>query len=192
MRRQKTREILIRTAINCFCQKGYLDTTIREIGDKAGFNESIIYHYFKNKEDLLFEIINKATQDLIEALQQIENEIQESEECLWEMLRLHVSSFSYERKKEAKIVVSDTEFLRGKRLTIILEKQRKIYDLYKKKLEELKYKGRLKNIDLTVANYAIFGVINSSLRWVQDKGRLTSQEIVDNVIRFVCHGILKE
>lgn len=38
-------------------QKGLHDGTISEIAQKAGVTDSVIYHHFKNKEDLLFSVI---------------------------------------------------------------------------------------------------------------------------------------
>lgn len=49
----KRRAILL-AAQEIFSQKGLKDSTVTEIAQKAGVVDSIIYHYFKNKEDLLF------------------------------------------------------------------------------------------------------------------------------------------
>jgi TetR/AcrR family transcriptional regulator, fatty acid metabolism regulator protein len=45
---------ILRAAQEVFSQKGLADSNISEIAKKAGVVDSIIYHYFKNKEDLLF------------------------------------------------------------------------------------------------------------------------------------------
>jgi TetR/AcrR family transcriptional regulator, fatty acid metabolism regulator protein len=49
----RRKDILI-AAQEIFSQKGLSDSSISEIAKKAGVVDSIIYHYFKNKEDLLF------------------------------------------------------------------------------------------------------------------------------------------
>lgn len=86
MASRDTRRILLNVATNLFYQKGYPNTTIREIGQKAGISNSIIYHYFKNKEEMLFEIIQVASKDLVNALVKIQQEIEDPVECLKEML----------------------------------------------------------------------------------------------------------
>lgn len=48
------REDIIKAAQEIFSQKGLADSSISEIAKSAGVVDSIIYHYFKNKEDLLF------------------------------------------------------------------------------------------------------------------------------------------
>jgi len=49
----KKREI-VRAAQKVMATKGISDSSISEIAHMAGVTDSIIYHYFKNKEDLLF------------------------------------------------------------------------------------------------------------------------------------------
>lgn len=48
------RKDIIIAAQEIFSQKGLADSSISEIAKSAGVVDSIIYHYFKNKEDLLF------------------------------------------------------------------------------------------------------------------------------------------
>ena len=49
-------------------EKGIKDATITEIAKRAGVVDSVIYHYFKNKEDLIFSVLDlqyhKALEDL--------------------------------------------------------------------------------------------------------------------------------
>lgn len=190
MGNKSTREILLQTALNLFYQKGYLSTSIREIGAEAGMSNSIIYHYFKNKEELLFEIVNNTSQKLIQALQEIQERISDPLECLRQMLTEHSLFFGLKLKKEAKIFESDHYFVHGKHQETIRAQQRKIYDLYKNKMRELVDKGVLKDVDLTVANFSIFGTINSSFHWFKDGGRLSRDEVVQNILKFVFYGIL--
>ena len=48
------RKHILKAAQKIFFQKSLADSSISEIAGKAGVKDSIIYYYFKNKEDLLF------------------------------------------------------------------------------------------------------------------------------------------
>jgi TetR/AcrR family transcriptional regulator len=184
--------LLLRTAVYLFSRKGYLDTSIRDIAAKAGVTSSIIYHYFNDKEEMLFEVIKSATQDLVQSLRETEEKIKEPEECLREMLRAHIVDFNIKRKKESIIVVSDTHLLRNNYRQIMVKVQREIFNLYMKKLNELSERGRLKeDIDLLVMNFSIFGTVNSFYQWYHERGRLTREEVAQNMITFLLHAILK-
>ena len=192
MASRDTKAILLNVATNLFFQKGYPNTTIREIGLKANISNSIIYHYFKNKEEMLFEIIQAASQDLVNALVDIQRRITDPIECLKEMLTMHMVVWCLKRKKEVKIVVADDYFLKGKRREENLKIQRKIYSLYMLKLEELLGMGYLKPIDLKVLAFTLFGTVNWFFRWYHDGGPLSKDDVAQNVITIIFDGILND
>lgn len=187
-----TKEKLFRSAVNLFYSKGYADTSIREIGVKARISDSLIYHYFKNKEEILFEIVNAASQRLIETLIQIEKETSDPLECLRKMLIAHTAHISLQFEKESKILVAENYWIRGKYKTIVIRHQREIYDLYKRKLAEMKQRGLLNEIDLTAVNFSIFGIINWFFRWYKKGGRLSKEEVAENIWKFVFYGMVKK
>lgn len=191
MASKNTRDNLIRKAIDLFYHRGYADTPIREIGAKAGISNSLLYHYFKNKQEILFEIINTASQDLIATLLEIENRISDPLECLREMLIAHTVRFSIKRKKESKILVEELYWLRGKQKDIIKNAQREIYGIYMRKHKQLETLGVLNEIDLTVLNFSIFGVINGFFRWYKEGGRMPKEAVAEEIVRFVFHGMVK-
>ena len=90
MATKNVQEILLRTAIDLFHRKGYSGTTIREVGTKAGVSNSLLYHYFKNKEEMLFQIIQSTSQDLLESLKEIDRKVEDPWERLREMLIQHI------------------------------------------------------------------------------------------------------
>lgn len=191
MRNKNIRDTLFKTAINLFYSKGYWDTSIRDIGGKAGVSMSNIYHYFKNKEDLLFEILRTSSQELEQTLLEIERKNSNPVECLQEMLTEHLNLISVERKEESKIMVGDRYWVRGKRKEILRKMQREIYEKYKKKIEEINKMGLLKDIDLTVATFNIFLIVNGFHEWYKEGGRLSKEEVIKNITQFISNAILK-
>jgi AcrR family transcriptional regulator len=189
---KNTKELLLRVAVNLFSQRGYLDTSIRDIATEAGISSSIIYHYFKNKEEMLFEVIKSGTQDLIQSLRETEERIKDPEDCLREMLRAHIVDFNIKRKKESIIIVSDTHLLRNSYRQIMVKMQREIFDIYMRKLKELSERGRLReDIDLLVMNFSIFGTINTFYQWYRERGRLTREGVAQNMITFLLHALTR-
>lgn len=141
---------------------------------------------------MLFEIIRSTTEDLMKSLRLIGGKIEDPEECLREMLRAHIVDFYITRKKESKIVITDTHLLRDKYHKIMVKMQREIFDMYMKKLHELSKQGRLReDIDLLVMNFSIFGTVNSFYQWYREEGRLTREEVAQNMITFLLHAIIR-
>ena len=65
--RPKTRkDRIMDAALRIFAEKGFQSTTITEISKEAGVSEATIYEYFGTKEDLLFAIPEKITNETLE------------------------------------------------------------------------------------------------------------------------------
>ena len=67
---------IIDTAQNLFLQKGYLDTSVRDIVNKVGIAKGTFYHYFSSKEQLMKEMVDR----IIDQSVKIYSSIEESDE----------------------------------------------------------------------------------------------------------------
>ncbi|MEE8885852.1 MAG: TetR/AcrR family transcriptional regulator [Eubacteriales bacterium] len=50
---------LVDAALELFDQNGYANTKISDITEKAGTSKGLFYHYFKSKDDILYEILDR-------------------------------------------------------------------------------------------------------------------------------------
>ncbi|MFC1883141.1 TetR/AcrR family transcriptional regulator [Thermodesulfobacteriota bacterium] len=65
---------LIEAAIDLFAEKGYTETPVREIVERAGVTKPVLYYYFKNKEGLFMAILDWASElqeEFLESLLEI-------------------------------------------------------------------------------------------------------------------------
>jgi len=62
-----TRARLLELAGDLFAERGYLQTSIRDLANHAGVTSGAIYGHFRNKAELLAEAINARTAALLEA-----------------------------------------------------------------------------------------------------------------------------
>jgi TetR/AcrR family acrAB operon transcriptional repressor len=62
-----TRDALIELAADLFAERGYIQTSIRDIARKGALTSGAIYGNFRNKADLLAEAINKRTREQLES-----------------------------------------------------------------------------------------------------------------------------
>lgn len=62
-----TRNALVELAAELFAERGYLQTSIRDIARRGSLTSGAIYGHFRNKADLLVAAIHRRTQDELEA-----------------------------------------------------------------------------------------------------------------------------
>jgi AcrR family transcriptional regulator len=66
--KQEMRKLIINAAMEMFAQEGYEKTSIRNIADKIEYSPATIYLYYKDKDELLYEVQREVFQLLYEAL----------------------------------------------------------------------------------------------------------------------------
>jgi AcrR family transcriptional regulator len=49
---EKRRELILEKALDVFVESGFTDTTFQKIADRAGITRTILYTYFKNKQEI--------------------------------------------------------------------------------------------------------------------------------------------
>lgn len=80
-------DTILKTAETCFLEKDYTRATIVEIAGRSAVTPSVLYHYYKNKEDLLFSVIGNRfeaiNQDLSDHLQGIIDPLSKIKKIIW-------------------------------------------------------------------------------------------------------------
>ncbi len=66
--REGVKDLILNAAREIFLSEGYENTSIRKIATKIEYSPGIIYNYFKDKNDLLLALHDKAFECKIEAL----------------------------------------------------------------------------------------------------------------------------
>ena len=84
------RERILASAEEVFAAKGLLGSSIAEIARKAQVTDSVIYQYFKGKEDLLFSIQGSRMPEVMKLLEESLEGIRDAESRLSKMLWFHL------------------------------------------------------------------------------------------------------
>ncbi len=85
--RQITAEKILSESLRLFGEKGYFDTTTKEIANNCGISETTLFYNFKDKETLFQEVINTYMNDSFEYLDAIGDQLT-YHDCLEDHIRL--------------------------------------------------------------------------------------------------------
>ena len=187
-----TRDRLLSCATELFYEQGFPNTSIRQIGKGVGITSSIIYHYFENKEEILFEILRSAIEKFYETLEQVIDSDSDPLDSFSHMIRVHIDLFTLIYKKEAKIWAFDYYYLDDNHQRQIRDLGRKLYGLYKTQILRLRERGVLNDVDPVMINFCVNGMMHWILQWMKlEGGRLSREEIAEQILQFVLNGVLK-
>ena len=186
-----TKRRIIEKATDLFYQHGFVKASIRDIVRAVGVTNSTAYIHFKNKDGILYAIIEEIGEALLQALSDPIKSRNDPVECLRAMIFTQVCLIN-EKRKEIKIYLEEQYQLPPVLRKKALKQHRQIYDLYFHKICELNDKGLLRGVDSTVATFGIFAMMNWAYRWFRTGGRLPIETVADHIISVFFSGIFRE
>lgn len=62
-----TTELIIEAAAHLFATRGYANSVLGDVAAAAGFSKGAVYHYFKDKESLLLQVLERIERRSIDA-----------------------------------------------------------------------------------------------------------------------------
>lgn len=187
---QITKANIINVASDLFASKGYRGTSIRDIAKAAGITIPNIYHYFGNKEGLLLTILEDTTKYVGEQLLQISKMDIDPMARFKLMIKTHIVLLEKYRNEAASMYILPEESLSAKGKEITRKYERDFIEIYRKELCTLQSLGHVRCRNVTVCTFNILGIILWRFRWYKPDGPLTLEEIAEEIISFIFHGIL--
>ena len=185
-------ELILRTSARIFAEKSYHSTSMRDISRATGVSLAGLYHYCKSKEELLFLIQDHCFGRVLEQLDKRLKGISDPFEKLRVFIDNHLSFFAA-NMAEMKVLSHEAESLGGDLHEHVSTKKEKYARLARKILREIHEQRRVKHqIDLTVATYALFGMMNWIYNWYDPRGKLSVSQLVDNISRLFLSGFLSQ
>ncbi len=186
-----SRQKIINAAIDLFYEYGYQKASLRDLSRKVGLTQAAIYYHFRNKEEILYTVIEKASNDLYFTLKSCLAGKKDAIEELRDAILQHILSIKQGRKG-AKIIIEDKRFLSGELNKLVKEKERAIFYLYKNHLVELQRTKRIEAGDLTAATFGILGTINWLYHWYRPEKNLSLQQLAEQIVSNLFFGLLIE
>jgi len=183
------REKIIEVAVDLFYEKGYAATSIRDISRVMKISIATLYYYFKDKEDLLFTIVEDMGNQLLSDLNEVKGQVDDPLDGLREMMSRHIL-LTEKAHKRAKIFVEEKHNLSKKSWRIVHEQDRRVYDMIINQLEEVQKLGAISVDSLPIAAFAIFGMINWCYRWYKKDGPFSIEDVSDRLINIILYGII--
>src|SRR3989442_10751138 len=189
-RYDKKLEHILRTAARIFAEKSFHSTSMRDISRATGVSLAGLYHYCKSKEELLFLIQDHCFGRVLERLELRIKGTNNPLEKLRVFIDNHLSFFAA-NMAEMKVLSHEAESLSGHLHKHVSTKKERYARVARKILREIAEQERTNvGIDLTVATYALFGMMNWIYNWYDPRGKLSVNQLVDNITRLFLAGFV--
>ena len=106
--RSEKRELILESAITVFARMGYHGARISDIAREAGIAYGLVYHYFKNKEEILRTIFDERWSGFLEGLEGIADSAGTTENKLVSVAALMLNAYRL-RPEWVKVLVLEIQ-----------------------------------------------------------------------------------
>jgi AcrR family transcriptional regulator len=168
-------EELLAAAVRLFRQKGYHDTSMQDLAEAVGIQRGSLYHYIEAKEDLLWEIMERSIQRLLDAVEPIARSPAPAAEKLREAIAAHLRVAASSRD-ELTVLHVELKSLSPSRRARMLGLRDRYEGLFRRMVEEGVGRGEFRPADPKTVGLAILGACNWFTTWFQLDGPLSHQD----------------
>jgi AcrR family transcriptional regulator len=181
---------LLGIAAELFAEKGFKNTTVRDIADAAGILSGSLYHHFDSKESMVDELLDTFQTELWRQYDEIEASDRTPREKLEAVVRASFDAIGSHRN-EVAIFQSDAVFLTSfERFAYLGERNQKFRELWTRLLSEGVERGELRaDLDVELVYRFLRDTVWVAVRWYRPGGALSPGDVADQYLSILLEGI---
>lgn len=185
--RAMKREALLETAVRFFNLKGFHATSLDDVALALNVTKPTIYHYFSNKDEILFECVQRG----LEAIRSAAETVETRGGTGMARLRALMRSYAICMTHDFCICItrtSDHELSPESRARF-REMKREIDLTVRRVVMEGMRDGSIASGDPRLMTFTLTGSLNWVARWFDPKGGMSREEIADGVVATLINGL---
>jgi AcrR family transcriptional regulator len=179
---------ILQAAAQIFRKKGYHATSMQDIADAVKLQKASLYHHVESKQEILFSILEQALDLLIGDMRAVVDSDLSPEEKLRLAMQVYMGRLTGDADL-ATVLLLEYRSLEKKLRSRHAVRRDRYESLWRKIVEEGVEQGVFRQVDISIASFAIMGVQNWMVTWYQEGGRLTALELSDHFSELFLEGL---
>jgi AcrR family transcriptional regulator len=185
------REEILSTAAMLFGRQGYHQTTMQQIADEVGILKGSLYHHYRSKQEILFEVTRGPLGELVDEVRLTVESDAEIPQKIEHAIRAHIFALSRAYPHLMVVTAETDEALPDGIRENILSLRRQYQRLWQKMISAGLADGSIVSTGSAAALVnLILGSINWMHRWYTPAGKLGPDQLASVLSDLVLHGIV--
>ncbi len=185
-----TRDDILEAAAQVFRQKGFHGASMADIAEAVNLQKASLYHHVSSKQEILFEILDRALELLLERIAPIAHLAVPADERLCRMIREYLQILA-ENTDLSAVLLFEHRSLEGRQHARHVPNRDKFEALWRDVLADGVRSKQFACDDIPLTVRAILGILNWTITWYRPNGPLTVQQITDNYSNLLLNGLRK-
>lgn len=186
-KRERRRAEILHAALRAFREKGYHATTLDDIAEHVGVRKTALYHYFPDKEAILYECHLESLAEFGRLMATAGKSSESASERLALVIKEHV------RVKidtlEGSPLAFEISALSPEHQAEVIEARDKYERGLRKIIDKGVKDGEFRSVDSKLAVFAILGAINWIARWYRPDGAVQAPELGERFADYLVGGL---
>jgi AcrR family transcriptional regulator len=184
-----TRDDILNAAAQIISQKGYHATSMQDIAESVQLQKASLYHHISSKQDILLALLDKALDLLIERMQAVVALPLSPEDKLRRGMRVYLETL-LEHRDLAAVLLLEHRSLDPEYHARHVPRRDRFEKMWRELIREGQRNGSFNSGDAALAGRALLGVLNWTITWYRDDGKLSPQTLADRLADLSLAGLL--
>jgi AcrR family transcriptional regulator len=181
------REAVLRTAVRMFLERSYARTSMNDVATQLSITKPALYHYFRNKEEILVEIFRCGTDLIDRMLDAIEAEEKPGLDKVADFIAGYIRIISLDFGR-AVIRLDDGELSKAGR-KLVRGRKREIDHRLRALIESGIADGSIAACDAKIAAFILAGSIHGMASWYEPAGPTDLATISEQYVQMLSTGL---
>lgn len=179
---------ILRSAAECFRDRGFEAASMEEIGRGVGMTKGNLYYYFKSKKEILFFAQRMSLDRLLKVSARIGRLRANPAQKLHLLAEAHVRCLLAEMHAAAAHI--EFHALPPVQLRRVIGQRDRYERRVRGMIEEGMREGLFNRGDSKLATFAVLGALNWAVRWYRPDGPWGVEDIAKGLARILVRGLL--
>ncbi|HEX4508565.1 MAG TPA: TetR/AcrR family transcriptional regulator [Burkholderiaceae bacterium] len=183
------RDAILARAAELFANQGYTATAMNDIAAACGVSKAGLYHYYRDKRELLFQItvghVARLEQFVVEVLEETADA--DADTRLRALILRFVREYA-SAQNEHRVLTEDVRFLDEAERVQVQEPQRRVVAAFADAIAAVRPNLARNELDRPLA-MLLFGMINWMFTWLRPDGGLTHEQMAPIVADLFFGGL---
>ncbi|BBO86582.1 TetR/AcrR family transcriptional regulator [Desulfosarcina ovata] len=180
--------VICEKALDLFCERGYDNTPMSHIAKAIGASKAILYHYFSNKEELLFSIIEYQMEKYLTPILDDAAQIEDPEQRLRYFIKGYTRLLANDSR--SRIMVHEAHRLDPEHSKIIQARHNRLYQLIYDTIAEMEAQGKVRAPQKAFTTFAAIGMCSWTFYWFDYQRKELADQLADTFADLFFNGIL--
>jgi AcrR family transcriptional regulator len=183
------RDHILEAAAQIFSEKGYHASSMQDIAEAVRLQKASLYHHVSSKQEILFDLLERALDLLIEQQEAVMGQHLNPEGKLRQAMKAYIKTLT-DHLALSSVLLLEYRSLEPDLLLRHIPKRDRYEGLWRALIQEGKSARLFNFTDTAFAARSLLGVMNWTIMWFKPGGSLTAEQIADQYASLLLNGLL--